>query len=291
MIKVTLPCSSANIGPGFDCLGIAFDIYNSFTFEESTMNEFIGFHDRYCDESNLVYKAFKWTLARLNKPAKKVKITFKGDIPPAHGLGSSSTCIIAGVIAAYEFSEIEWGKNDIAYFASLFEGHSDNVAACLYGGFTSSIIFQESLIVKNFPVSEKYKFFALIPNFELSTKLSREAVPKTTLLVNAKRNLANVSMLMKAFETGDSQLLSVASSDYLHQPYRGMLISGYFQIYQECINSNVDAVFLSGAGPTMLAVATNDVKKCLEGIVSKQSTEWKIVPLKIDYEGMKIERA
>jgi len=290
MFKVTLPCSSANIGPGFDCLAIAFNLHNTFSFEETDKNEFVGFQDRHSDESNLVYKSFKWALERLHKPAKKVRISFSGQIPSAHGLGSSSTCVVAGVVAAFELSNMEWTKNEVAYLATLFEGHSDNVAASIYGGFTSSVVFQEDLIVKNFPVDSGYKFFAMIPDFELSTKLSREAVPKTTLLINAKRNLANMAMLLKAFETADSRLLSVASGDYLHQPYRGMLIDGYFQIYQEAVSTGADAVFLSGAGPTMIAVAKTDVKKTLESICSKQSSKWGVKELKVDYNGIKVEK-
>lgn len=293
MLKIKAPCSSANLGPGFDCLGIAFDIYNHFTFEPSQANGYIGFAEKYCNDGNLVFKAYKTASEKLGKHVAPVTIGFHGDVPAARGLGSSSTCIAAGVVAAFELNGAEYDKNDVAYLAGLIEGHPDNVAPCVYGGLTDAVVVtddeKEKLIVQQFDVSDKLCFYALIPDFELSTKQSRDVLPRSVPLTSAKRNVANVPLLLKAFATGDVELLSYAAEDWLHQPFRGEIIDGYFQIKQMGAENGV-VTMLSGAGPTMLAVCDKDVSDVLVNIVSTLKNDWQIKRLKVDLKGLEVTK-
>ena len=294
MLKIKAPCSSANVGPGFDCLGIAFDIYNTFSFEISDKTEYIGFAERHCNDNNLVYKAYKTTLEKLGKPVVPVKIYFNGDVPNARGLGSSSTCIAAGVLAAFELSDTPYTKNDVAYIASLVEGHPDNVTPCIYGGFTDAVMFtdedKEMLVVENFAVHDSFNFYVLIPDFVLSTKYSRDVLPKSFSLTATKKNVANMPLLIKAFEKGDGKLLSLASEDWLHQPYRGCIIQGFFDIQQKVKQAGACAVLLSGAGPSILVVSQQDIKEQLEQVVASQKQSWQVKPVKVDFDGISIEK-
>ncbi len=291
MLKITTPCSSANIGPGFDCLGIAFNIYNTFTFEKSEKLRFEGFAEKYCNETNLVYKSYKTAMEKLGKTAEPLKIGFCGEVPTARGLGSSSTCISAGVAAAFELSGAKYTKQDVAKIASEIEGHPDNVSACVYGGFVASAIYAdddgEVLAVENFKIDDGFKFYALIPDFELSTKQSREVLPKAVSMTAAKKNLANMPLLIKALENGNETLLKFASADWLHQPYRGGIINGFFQIQEETSKLGA-SMFLSGAGSTILIVSKKEIKADLQKIVSVLENEWQVKPIKVDYDGLKI---
>ena len=292
MLKIKAPCSSANVGPGFDCLGIAFDIYNTFSFEISDKTEYIGFAERHCNDNNLVYQAYKTTLEKLGKPFVPVKIYFEGDVPNARGLGSSSTCIAAGVLAAYELSGVHYTKNDVAYMSSLIEGHPDNVTPCIYGGFTDAVLCtdgdKELLVVENFAVHDSFCFYVLIPDFSLSTKYSRDVLPKSFSLTATKKNIANVPLIIKAFERGDGKLLSFASEDWLHQPYRGGIIPGFFEIQQQVKQLGACAVFLSGAGPSILVVSQHDMQSQLQEVVSSQEKGWQVKPVKVDFDGISI---
>lgn len=294
MLKIKAPCSSANVGPGFDCLGIAFDIYNCFGFELSDQNEYIGFADRHCNDNNLVFKAYKTTMEHLGKQVLPVKMYFEGQVPNARGLGSSSTCIVAGVTAGYEIAGVPYTKNDVAYLSSLIEGHPDNVTPCVYGGFTDAVMVvdddKEKLIVENLPIDDSFLFFALIPDFALGTKQSREVLPKSFSLTTAKKNVANMPLLVRAFERGDGKLLSFAGEDWLHQPYRGGIIPGFFDIQQQAKDCGACTVFLSGAGPTMLVVAQSDICDKLQQIADGQQNNWQVKRINVDFNGIVVTK-
>lgn len=294
MLKIKAPCSSANVGPGFDCLGIAFNIYNEFCFELSDEIEYVGFAERHCNNNNMVYKAYKATMESLAQPVLPLKISFNGQVPNARGLGSSSTCIVAGVAAAYEIAGKQYTKNDVAHMASLIEGHPDNVTPCVYGGFTDAVMVMdgenEKLVAENFSVHDSFNFYALIPDFLLGTKQSREVLPKSCSLTTARKNIANVPLLIRALERGDGKLLSFASEDWLHQPYRGGIIPGFFDIQSKAMQKGADAVFLSGAGPTMLVVSQKEIEKELNEVVSTQQQTWQVKQIKIDYNGLVVTK-
>ena len=294
MLKVKTPCSSANIGPGFDCMGIAFDIYNEFTFEKSDKNAYEGFAEKYCNDNNLVYKSYKTATEMLGKTPFSLKIGFKGEIPAARGLGSSSTCIVAGVAAAYHFAGVDYTKNDIAKIAGIIEGHPDNVAACVYGGFVDTVFVeddgQEKLLAEKFHIDESFNFYVLIPDFELSTKQSREVLPKSFPITTAKKNIANIPLLIRAFERGDCELLKFASEDWLHQPYRGGIIPEFFDICKQARELGACAVFLSGAGPTILVVSAKEIGDGLKKVAADKQNVWTLKKVNVDFDGLKIEK-
>ncbi len=287
---ITVSASSANIGPGFDCTGMALSRYNRFTFEEQEKAEFVGFDEEFSNENNLVYKGYQWALDFLKAPqTKNWKISYSGEVPVGKGFGSSSTCIVAGVCAAFEAAGKEWNKADLARIASLFEGHPDNVCPAVFGGFAGALIEGDEIYVSHFPIHEKLQFTALIPNFRLSTQKAREAIPKTQTLCNAQRNLARVLFLPEAFRTGDPALLQAATKDCLHQPYRAVLIEGYEEARNAALKSGALAVFLSGAGPILLAVSDKDLSAELSAKLASVPGGWHAEKIEVDREGIRLE--
>lgn len=263
--------TSANLGPGFDCLGIAWELCNTIEFDECGMLFIEGCEERFLNDGNLAVRAFKSTLNQCGIPFTGVSIRFdETNIPISRGLGSSSALIVAGIRGANELYRIGMSKDEMFELASVLEGHPDNVAPAIYGGLTASLLKDGKAVKAQFPVSDSLHFTALIPDFELQTSLARSVLPENISRQDAVFCTARVAMLLKAMETGDLELLKIALEDRLHEPYRCKLIPGY-----EEIKSQVDAqgacLCISGAGPTLLVIS--------DQADFRLDTNWKIQPL------------
>ncbi len=221
-----------------------------------------------------------------------MRIKIHSDIPPTRGLGSSSAMLTGGVLAANHFLGNPFTKEQLLQILTEFEGHPDNVSPCLYGGLTATAVHGEKPYMAAFPVNEKVKFCAMIPSFELSTSASRMAIPTVVNHKDAVFNLSRIALLLKAFETADGRLFSVALNDRLHQPYREHLIEDYKTVRLNAIASGAAGLYLSGAGPTIIAVYFDDevparIQKLLSGI----RNEWTVMPLEVDKTGAFVQEA
>jgi homoserine kinase len=294
MIKIKVPGTSANIGPGFDCLGMAFDIYNEFEFEEvDGENQYIGFAPEYCTGNNMVYTAVMTASHEIGYTPKGLSISIKEGIPVSRGLGSSAACIVAGVAAAGELSGQCFSAEDIFDIASAMEGHPDNVAPSVYGGMTAAAKCGGHYRSQSIKVAEGLAFYALIPDFRLSTKKAREVLPKNIPRSSAVFNVAAVSMLITAISSGDFEILRTALGDRLHQPYRSGLIPGFDEIIAMCQVNGSYGAFLSGAGPTVMAVTPENCPGFAEKMsagLSDMPDKWEVKRLKLDSQGLIIER-
>lgn len=292
MFEIKVPATSANMGPGLDTLGVAFKLYNRFIVEEiETGLEILGCDEKFANSNNLVYKSMLKTFEKLKKTPKAVKLTFKTDIPVSGGLGSSATCILAGVTAANRLCGDVLTKQEILDFACDIEGHSDNVTPALFGGMTVSIIEEGATHCNKIPISGGVKFCALIPKLQLSTDDSRAVLPKTIALENAVYNVGRVSMLIVSLVNGDYKGVKLACKDKLHQPYRMGLIKNYLEITSFVKESEALGVFLSGAGPTimvMLKKDDNSTREQLNKFLRGLSGSWETLNLEIDEEGLEI---
>lgn len=254
--QVSVPATSANIGVGFDSAGIAFKLYNTFTFNESDSFKVVGCEEKYASENNLVIKSYKYIFDILNEEYIPVYLNIKADIPVSRGLGSSATCIIAGVMAANHFLEYPLSSEECLYHIAQIEGHPDNVTAAYYGGMITSFIENQKVYCSRFKISKKLHFAALIPDFELSTSKARSVLPEKLEYHDAVNNLSRFPFLLKALENGDMEILKIAIKDRLHEPYRKPLIDGYDTI-EKMIDEH-SLVYLSGAGPTIMCIYDND---------------------------------
>lgn len=293
MIKIRVPATSANFGPGFDCLGIALNLYNTFTFEEIDKSiEFIGCSEEFKNEDNLVYTSMKKCFEKIGYTPSGIRIKMQCDIPVSRGLGSSAACILGGVMAASEIAGGVLNKEEVLEVAGEIEGHPDNLAPALYGGMAVSIKDGKKIYVEEIRLNKKINFCAMIPDFTLSTEKSRSVLPKEISYKDALFNIGRTALLIAALNNGNMDMLKIGCEDKLHQSYRGKLINNYEDILQKCRELNSRAVFLSGAGPTIMNIIDEENEEFIEKIikyVSNFQNKWEVKQLSVDYKGAIIE--
>jgi homoserine kinase len=289
MIEVRVPATSANMGPGFDCLGVALNLYNSFYFEETEAGLHIeGCDEAYRNENNLVYTSMKKCFHLIGYKEKGLKIIFETSIPESRGLGSSASCILGGILAANEIGKGNLSKAEILELATEIEGHPDNIAPALFGGMTIAINEGKKVYYEKISLSKDLKFCALIPDFNLSTKEARAVLPDKVPYKDAVFNVGRASLLVAALANGNLEQLKAACEDKLHEIYRGGLIENYYEIIEESMRLNTLGVFLSGAGPTIMVMLKEDEVefiKNMEVFLGSFNNKWIIKELKPDFNG------
>ncbi len=292
MIKVRVPATSANIGPGFDCLGLALNLYNIFSFEEIEEGlVFEGCDPEFANEDNLIYRSMKRCFEKIGYRAKGIKIKIENDIPVSRGLGSSASCIVGGIIGANEIAGGVLTSEEILELATDVEGHPDNVAPALLGGMTVAIKEDNNVFYSKINISDGLKFYTFIPDFRLSTEESRSVLPKQIDYKDGVFNVGRVSLLITALTNGEFNLLRAASADRLHQSYRGKLIDGFDDIKKRCEDLGCLGVFLSGAGPTIMVLDREGNEKFyteIEKFLNTLNNKWEVKSLDIDIEGAKV---
>ena len=292
MVNIKVPATSANLGPGFDSLGIALDLYNRFSFEETSSGlEIVGALETEEDSDNLVYVSMLKAFDLIGYKPKGIKIIIDTDVPVSRGLGSSACCIIAGIMGANEIAGSPLSQDEIFNLATEIEGHPDNIAPALFGGCITSLMEEGNIYYNKIDIVKGLKFVAIIPDFPLSTKMSRGVLPEKVSYEDAVGNISRVSLLISALFNGRFDLLKHALKDNLHQPYRGKLIKGFDEVLNKLYELNALGGYLSGAGPTIMAIINEnhkDFKKEMESYLKAVNYNWKVIELEIDLEGAKV---
>lgn len=260
MIKVRVPATTANIGPGFDAFGMAFQLYNIFSFEERDNGKLTirGVERRYQGKSNLVYKAMLKVFNRVHYRPKGIYIYTDVNIPVSRGLGSSAACIVGGLVGANTLCGAPLTGKELFDMAVEMEGHPDNVAPAMFGGLVVSLGLKEENHYIKKEVSQCFEFYGLIPDFTLSTMEARKALPKKVFHKDAVFNVSRATMTYLALTEGRPDILKVSVEDKLHQPYREGLIAHYDEVSQKARELGSLNTCISGAGPTLLAITTRD---------------------------------
>lgn len=282
---IRTPASSANLGPGFDSLGVALDLYN--TVEVELRPEGLSFgecDDAFRGENNLFVRAYNLALDRMGLPRTGLWVSEHPAIPQTRGLGSSAATIVAGVMAANFLHSSPLTKEELLGIAIELEHHPDNLAPALLGGLRAS------MMVEGRPVSVPLNcanllFTALIPPFPLSTSKARDVLPDMVPLRDAVFNLSRVALLIRGFEKGDLALMRAAMQDRLHQNFRRTLIPGYDEM--EALAGDLGAaVCLSGAGPTIMCISQDPgFPKKLKSRLTGELATWQVVGLHRDTHG------
>ena len=298
MYRITVPASSANLGPGFDCMGVALTLYNTVTLAPS-----LALSIRVTGESatriarnqrNLVYATYARTMERWGLEPQPIRLVQENRVPSTRGLGSSSTAIVAGILSAYAMAGREVDREEALSLATLAEGHPDNVAPAILGGFTVSFFDGANTYSIRQDVPSEVVFVALVPDFELSTRKAREVLPKEVSQADAVFNLSRGAYLSAAMMAGDVKKAAAAMEDRLHQNQRSVLIPGYGIIADAARSAGAMAVYLSGAGPTMMALVEGDRVKGftiqMRSALEQLSNHWRILPLSVCNGGARLER-
>ena len=285
MITIQVPATSANLGSGFDTLGIALNLYAKFTFDKSNELLIEGCDKEYANENNLIYQSYQKVFEKANQEVVPIHLLINSPIPLARGLGSSATCIVVGVLAANYYLDNKYSIDELFQIASDIEGHPDNIAPCMFGSFQASTNLNNKWIHTPFNCHKDLKFYALIPNFELSTKKSREVLPKQVNYKDAVNNLSKLAFVIKGFAEANEDYLQLGLDDNLHQPYRFPIINDSEIILDYCKQHKLP-VYLSGAGPTIMIVTTKEIN--LQPMLEHTQHTWTILPLLLDTKGYQI---
>ncbi len=291
MIKISVPATCANIGPGFDVFGMALDFYNYIWIDEgdgfSLDIEGEGRALLPKDKTNLMIKSLS-SVYKGN--IDKLSVRFQNNIPLARGLGSSATAIVGGLFAGNELSGRPYSKEELLNMAIEIEGHPDNVTPAVLGGFTLSYrMGNEIRSVKIVPPD--FDIYLVIPNYELETEKMRKALPDTYKREDVVFNVAHASLVTIAFLNGDFSLLKEALSDRIHEPYRGKYIKGYFKLRERVLKNNEGVCVISGSGPTISCFSEReDMKNRLEIYMDELGMEARVVKTRPSTEGVKVEK-
>lgn len=271
MIQVRVPATSANLGPGFDSMGLALGLYNEFEFEEIESGiEIIqdgAYRKNYPPERNLIYKAMKAVFDECGKEPSGLRIKIESKIPATRGLGSSAACIIGGMVGANAMFGL-LGPSDILALASKMENHPDNVVPCLTGGFAVSYFDGKKVTYSKMALGEEISFAAIYPDSKLATGKSRTTLPFKVTHRDAAYNAAHAALLVSAIAGKKYHLLGEAMNDKLHQPYRKNMIPDMDEFLRLFKEAGAYGAYLSGSGPTIAAIiptkGKENIKKTIE---------------------------
>ena len=295
MIKISIPATSANIGSGFDSLGLALNLYNYIYMEQIDGIE-IKSKDHTViptGENNLVYKTAKHLFEICGKPFTGLHIEQENNIPMTRGLGSSSACIVGGLFGANELMGNPLSQDELVNFAAVMEGHPDNSTPAILGGLVTAVIDEGKVYCVKQEITEKLRFFAFIPDFEMSTEMARAALPHTIAHKDGVFNLSRAALMSVSLYSGNFQNLRIAAQDRLHQPYRLGLIKDGDKVFQLAYDLGAYAAYISGAGSTLMAIVDEKMAESFEaearkGLDHLGHQSWEIKKMMIDNLGTQI---
>lgn len=293
MIKVRVPATSANMGPGFDSLGIGLTLYNEFGFKEIESGlKFNGIREEFCNEENIIYKAMKHCFDKAGYKIKGLEISeLTQDVPISRGLGSSSTCIVGGLVGANVILGNKFSEDELLDMAVEIEGHPDNVAPALLGGMVVAISEENKTFYDRINIKGGIKFIAVVPNFRLSTEKARSVLPKEITLKDGVYNVSRAALMVASFTSGKYELIKYACKDAFHQNYRSKLIPGFEKVYNKSYEMGALGCYLSGAGPTIMVLIDEKDERFgnkLKQFLNEENLEWDILELSLDSEGATI---
>ncbi len=303
-VSVKVPATTANIGPGFDCLGMALPLYNTITIEETVLPgtgveinvisessaiDELALEHIPLDENSLVYKAVELLYNSIGQTPGELKINIHSSIPVARGLGSSASVVVGALIAANELLGHPADEVALLSIASELEGHPDNITPAIIGGLV--LASQEddgTVIYRKLEWPSEWAITVCIPDFELSTDIARSVLPKEVPMKDAIFNAQRLGMFVQAVHTKDTELMKLALKDKLHQPYRMKLMPGLDKIMDNLrfIDSVLGCV-ISGAGSSILVISEkNDLDK-IKNVVKET---WADQNIKCEIRTMNVEQ-
>lgn len=256
-VEVKVPATTANLGPGFDCLGMALDLWNTVRLELDLSGIEItgeGKEDLSREENNLVYQSAINLFREASIPIPKFRLTCHNKIPLGRGLGSSAAAVIGGLTAANEICGRPLNNEALIYLANQIEGHPDNVVPAFEGGLRIVIKLEKEILSSPVTILPDLRAVALIPHQPISTKGARSILPSQISRSDAVFNISRTALLVNSLITGETSFLNTATEDKLHQPQREILFPAMRNIFRAAYKAGALGVFLSGSGPTIIAL-------------------------------------
>ncbi|MGE5390058.1 MAG: homoserine kinase [Deltaproteobacteria bacterium] len=297
MFTVRVPATSANLGPGFDTLGMALDLYLNIDIELSYgMNQVVYLtgvraQPRNIPAEDLVLKAMHMIFEKVGREIPPLKVTIHNEIPIGCGLGSSAAAIVAGLSAANFMIGQKYSRNQLMNWAFQMEGHADNVVPAMVGGLTTAMVYEGKVYYQRLSLPETIKIVAVVPDFVLSTAEARAVLPEKVDLKDTIANLQRACYLLASIYNGDTRHIHMAMDDVIYQPLRKHLIPGFESVFEMAADAGALGVALSGAGPTIVAFCTGDegqVGQVMMEAFASHGVDSRVLYLNPSAEGVKI---
>lgn len=293
-VKVKVPATTANLGPGFDTLGLALNIFNYLevsTEADELSIEITGEGAEFLapNQNNLVYKAIQRLFEEVGQELPPLKIKQYNEIPLASGLGSSAATIVSGLVAANYLVHNPLDDDQLLALATEMEGHPDNAAPALFGGLIISGIEQDKIIYSKIKPENPPQIIVVVPEFSVSTQQARSVLPNEICYDDAVYNLSRLAFLINCFVTGDYDNFSYACQDRLHQNYRKSLVPGFDDVINASYLHGGLGAALSGAGPTVVGFAYENVEliaRKMQDAFLKNNFESKVFITAINNKGI-----
>ncbi len=291
MIRISVPATSANIGSGFDSLGLALNLYNNIYMEEYDGIDISSLDgvDIPLDQTNLVYTTVKHLYDVCGRTLPGIILKQQNDIPMTRGLGSSSACIVGGLLGANKLLGSPLSLDEIVNMAAVIEGHPDNSTPAILGGLVTAVLDDKKVYYVKQEIHSHLKLAAFIPDFTLKTEVARASLPKDISHKDAVFNLSRSALMSVSLYSGNFHNLKTAAGDKLHQPYRLGLIKGAQEVFDLAYSLGAYATYISGAGPTIMAmIDENDhyfEMMAIEGMKALKLDGWQLKILSIDNNG------
>lgn len=272
-MKIKIPCSTSNLGPGFDTLGLALNRYLYLTVDESAglviSVEGNGKEHIAADANNLVYAAMTATAQKVGRTIPPIHLQINNEIPAYGGLGGSGAAIAGGVFLANQLLNIGLSVDEMLNIAVEIEGHPDNVSAALFGGLTINCFDPDRRVhCRSVKIDTKLSVVSCSPHFQVQTKEARKILPQQVPLKDAVTNIENAASLVAAMMSGDFDALRYVTADRLHEQYRATLIPGYADVKAAALNAGALSFNISGAGPTLFAFTLSNRQQVADAMVA-----------------------
>jgi homoserine kinase len=297
-VKVKVPASTANLGPGFDAIGMAFQLYTTISLEVSD-ETIIRLHGPNlsgipADKSNLVYTIAARVFEKAGFAVPELIMDIDSEIPLTRGLGSSASAIVGALVAANELAGRPFTMDELYHMATKEEGHPDNVGASFFGGIVVALMEQDRVPYVRLPVPEHLEAITVIPHFMLSTEKARGVLPSMYSRQDVVYTSSHTGVLVGALATGNLSLLQSAMQDVLHQPYRVPLVPGLDKILSEAHAYGALGAALSGAGPTIIALVdkrmdTDSLEAFMVGTLAEHDIACTVMRLVPDETGVQVD--
>lgn len=294
MLKIKIPCSTSNLGPGFDTLGLALNRYLYLSVDETPLARITvegnGKEHIASDESNLVICGMKAVAKKLGKELPALHLHLKNEIPAYGGLGGSGAAIAGGIFLANEVLKGNLSREEMLNIAVEIEGHPDNVSAALFGGLTINCFNSDGKVhCRSVKINKPLSVITCSPHFQVHTKQARKLLPDHIPLNDAVTNIENTASLVAALMNGDFEVLRYATIDRLHEQYRSTLIPGYNDVKKAALNAGALSFNISGAGPTVFAFAVKneeEIGTAMKSAFAQHGKQSSVEIMSIDNNGM-----
>lgn len=292
-VRVTAPATAANLGPGFDTLGMALDFGNELELEEAEQESVViegeGADTLPRTAGHLTLQAARKVYELCGRTAPALALRQVNRIPLARGLGSSAAAVVGGLVAANRLLGGALGREDVLDIAAALEGHPDNAAPCLLGGLVAVAGQQDKVLVTSLTVNPPWEFVLAVPDLMVHTETARRRMPAQVALGDAVFTLSRLAVLIGGLAGGDRKAISAGLEDRIHQPVRGQSIPGFVQVREAAIAAGALGAVISGSGPTVLAVvdpgAGGPVGQAMEQAFAGHGVAARIIRARMEHRG------